>query len=146
MNITVRHTGITTTDMDRALRLYRDIFGLKVMIDTIEEGDFVENLVSIENVKVRVVKLKDSNGGMIELLQYYSHPKSAEKNFINEITNIGCSHVAFTVKDIDEIYSRLKGEGINFNHPPQLSPDGMAKVTFCRDFDGTLLELVKEVK
>mgnify|MGYP001275070404 CR=1 FL=1 len=145
MNITVRHTGITTTDMDRALWLYRDIFGLKVKIDTIEEGDFVDNLVSINNVKVRVVKLKDKNGGMIELLQYQSHPESAEKNFIDGITNIGCSHVAFTVNDIDDIYSKLMDEGINFNYPPQLSPNGMAKVSFFRDFDGTLLELVEEI-
>ena len=35
--------------------------------------------------------------------------------------------------------------GVVFNAPPQRSPDGGAKVTFCRDPEGNLLELVEVI-
>ncbi|MBI3088771.1 MAG: VOC family protein, partial [Candidatus Colwellbacteria bacterium] len=56
---------------------------------------------------------------------------------------IGCTHVAFTVANLDKEYKRLTEAGIVFNSPPQLPPDGYAKVAFCKDPDGTLIELVE---
>ena len=45
-----------------------------------------------------------------------------------------------------ETYNRLVEAGVYFNSPPQLSPDGFAKVTFCKDPDGSLIELVEELR
>mgnify|MGYP000114723570 CR=1 FL=1 len=42
-----------------------------------------------------------------------------------------------------EIYQKLTESGVKFNAPPQLSPDGYAKVTFCLDPDNTPVELVQ---
>ena len=52
-------------------------------------------------------------------------------------------HVAFTVEDIEGAYRRLSAAGIHFHAPPQLAPDGGAKVTYCRDPEGTIIELVQ---
>ena len=141
--IKLRHVGITVTDIERSLKLYRDYFGFKITWDQVEEGEFIDGLSSLSKVKVRTVKLCDNCGGVIELLQYYSH-KSSNKNNLNlPITNIGCSHFAVTVEDINTCYLNLKKMGLPFNKSPQLSPDGKAKVCFLRDFDGTLIELVE---
>ena len=51
-----------------------------------------------------------------------------------------------TVDNLDETYNRLVEAGVYFNSPPQLSPDGFAKVTFCKDPDGSLIELVEELR
>ena len=56
---------------------------------------------------------------------------------------IGASHVAFTVQDIEKLYQDLSKKNIKFNAPPQKSPDGLVKVTFCKDPDGTPIELVE---
>ncbi len=77
---------------------------------------------------------------LIELLKYHSHPAEQKTR---EIYEIGISHIAFTVDDLDFEYERLKDKGIQFNSPPQLSLDGYAKVTFCRVPEGTLIELVE---
>ena len=45
--------------------------------------------------------------------------------------------------DFPEQRDYIKQSGIKFNAPPQLSPDGYAKVTFCFDPDGTPVELVQ---
>tara|TARA_R100000152_G_C6748649_1_gene172272 strand:+ start:847 stop:1278 length:432 start_codon:yes stop_codon:yes gene_type:complete len=143
MSCNLRHVGLAVTDMDRALQLYQEIFDLEVTWDQIESGKFIDRLSDIEDVRVRTVKLKDQKGGMIELLQYLSHPHKINNDPINRI---GCSHIAITVDNIDIMYKKLLDFGLKFNYEPQLSVDGNAKVAFCRDAEGILIEVVEQVK
>ena len=83
----------------------------------------------------------DEKGGMIELLEYESHPKPLET--LRPIVDIGVSHFAMTVDNLDQTYKDLSDMELIFNAKPAISPDGGAKVCFCRDFDGTLIELVE---
>ena len=136
-----RHVGITVRDMEKSLKLYKDYFRFQVVWDEIEKGKFIDGLSGIDNVVVRTVKLKDFVGGMIELLEYESHPKLLEN--LRPIVNIGVSHFAMTVDNLDKTYGDLVKMGLIFNAKPAISPDGNAKVCFCRDFDGTLIELVE---
>ena len=142
--IKIRHVGITVTDAERSLTLYRDYFGLQVVWDEIETGDFIDGLSGVTDITVRTIKLKGDEG-MIELLQYKSHPMENTKNINNNIFEIGCSHFALTVNNLDKIYTDLIELGLKFNKKPQTSPDGKAKVCFCRDYDGTLIELVEQL-
>lgn len=139
----LRHVGITVRDAEQSLKLYRDYFKFEVVWDQIEEGDFIDSLSGIKNIKVRTIKLK-SQEGMVELLQYLSHP-SVENNK-DKITRVGCSHFALTVDDLDKTYEDLIDLGLNFLDSPKKSADNNAKVCFCRDSDGTLIELVEEIK
>lgn len=136
----IRHTGIVVADLEASLYLYRDLFGFQVTKQMEEAGDYIDNISSLRNVKVTTVKMTSPTGQMIELLKYHSHPAEQKTR---EICEIGISHIAFTVDDLDIEYDRLKGKGVQFNAPPQLSPDGYAKVTFCRAPEGTLIELVE---
>ncbi len=140
MNKDIRHTGIVVADLEASLHFYRDLLGFQIAKQMEEAGDYIDNISSLRNVKVTTVKMTSPSGQMIELLKYHSHP--AEQK-MREICEIGISHIAFTVDDLDIEYERLKDKGIKFNSPPQLSPDGYAKVTFCRAPEGTLIELVE---
>ena len=136
----IRHTGIVVADLEASLYFYRDLFGFQVAKQMEEAGDYIDNISSLRNVKVTTVKMTAPDGQMIELLQYHSHSREQKSR---EICDIGITHIAFTVEDLNSEYDRLKGEGVPFNAPPQLSPDGYAKVTFCRAPEGTLIELVE---
>jgi len=136
----IRHTGIVVVDLEASLHFYRDLLGFQLAKQMEEEGDYIDNISSLQNVKVTTVKMTSQSGQMIELLKYSSHPTEQKTR---EICEIGISHIAFTVDDLDIEHERLKDEGIEFNSPPQLSPDGYAKVTFCRAPEGTLIELVE---
>jgi catechol 2,3-dioxygenase-like lactoylglutathione lyase family enzyme len=142
----VRHTGIVVTDMAKSLAFYRDLLGLKVANDSTEEGDYIDSVLGLSGVRVHIVKMTAPDGSMVELLQYHSHPRKAPPN--RQLCDIGCSHVAFTVDDINKEYNRLLKSGLKFVSPPLVSPDGYAKVTFCLDPDGNFVEFteVKEVK
>ena len=141
--VKLRHIGIVVNDMDTSIQLYKDIFNLEVIWNKIEKGNFIDKLLGIDNVKVHTVKLKDSNGGIIELLQYISHPTLPTYDKINRI---GCSHFAITVDNIDNIYKKLIKFGLKFKNKPQISADGNVKVAFCRDQDKVLIEIVEELK
>jgi len=143
--IKLRHVGLAVENMERSMRLYKDIFGLQVVWNEVEHSPFIDRLSNIKSVKVHTVKLKDNSGGMIELLQYLSHPEKRNNDTINRI---GCSHIAITVNNIDNMYKILSDEGITFINKPEKHPEEWvkAKVAFCRDHDGILIELVEELK
>tara|TARA_Y100000034_G_scaffold65962_1_gene79637 strand:- start:217 stop:645 length:429 start_codon:yes stop_codon:yes gene_type:complete len=141
--INIRHTGIVVSDMERSLKFYRDLLGFEVKKDMIESGDYINNFSDLNDVVVRTVKMSLENGDMVELLYYDSHLE--EPDMTRKITQIGCSHIALTVDNLDETYETLKENDVKFNSPPQYSPDGFAKVTFCKDPDGSLVELVEEL-
>ena len=140
---TIRHIGIVVSDLDKALCFYKDMLGLKVVKDTNEPSDFIDTILSLKNTSLRTVKMEAHDGNLIELLYFKSHPEKPKKR---GITEIGCSHVAFTVENIDELYNKLTKKGVVFNSSPKISPDGYAKVAFCKDPDGTFIELVEVLK
>lgn len=137
----IRHTGITVRHIPLALRFYRDLLGLKVVKDFVEEGTYIETISGFGNIKLRMVKLVSDNDEMIELLEYEYHQET--KVPIRFLHEIGIRHIAFEVDSIMNIYLDLNNAGIKFISEPIVSPDGYAKVAFCKDFDGNLIELVE---
>ena len=143
MILNIRHTGIVVSNLELSKKFYCDLLGFKVQKEMDESGDFINNFSALENVLVTTSKMILENGQMIELLYYKSHPETPDMS--RKINQIGCSHIALTVSNLDDLYNKLLENDIYFNSPPQYSPDGKAKVTFCKDPDGSLIELVEEL-
>ena len=138
----VRHIGIVVNDMDVSLKFYKDLLGLKIKSLAEEEGEFLDNMLAHKNVKNKVAKLYAGNGNaLVELIDSKSFANKKNRNFFT----IGASHFAFTVDNLQETYEYLLENGVKFTAPPQLTPDGYAKVTFCEDPDGTPIELVEVI-
>ena len=126
--------------MENSLKFYQDLLGLKIIKDMDEQGGYINNMLSLDGVQVRTVKLSAGMGNtLIELLDFKSHNDNEIRNFYT----IGASHVALTVDNLEDLYKHLSENNIKFNAPPQESPDGLVKVTFCNDPDGTPIELVE---
>jgi len=139
-----RHFGIAVKDMEKSLWFYRDMLGLKIIREMNEYGEYIENMLNIKNVRIHTVKLSVSDGiTLIELLEFKSNPTDLSNR---KIYDLGASHIAFTVNDLNECYNLLSSKGIKFNASPQISPDGFAKVCFCYDPDNTPVELVEVIK
>jgi len=140
----IRHAGIVVADMQRSLRFYRDLLGMEVWADFRDDSEYVRAVTGASGANVWMIKLKASDGGSIELLQYLSHPQVVPEPV--HAYSVGCNHVALQVDDIDALYEKLKTESIRFHTPPIVSPDGGAKVTYCRDPEGVIIELVELLK
>lgn len=137
----IRHTGIVVTDLERSLDFYCGLLGLTEKKRLEESGDYIDNMLALDGAHVTTVKLEAPDGNLIELLQFRSHART--RPAAPEACRIGITHVAFTVENLEAAYRKLTAAGVSFNAPPQRSPDGYAQVTFCRDPDGTLVELVE---
>ena len=138
----VRHVGIVVSDMEKSLKFYRDLLGLKIKSLVNEEGEFLDNMLAHENVKNKVAKLVTEQGNaLVELIDSSSYGNKKDRDFFT----IGASHFALTVDDLEKTYDYLVKSGVKFTAPPQQTPDGFAKVTFCEDPDGTPIELVEVI-
>lgn len=142
MSVTAfRHTGIVVQDMAAMLRFYRDLLGLRVWADFTDQSDYVQAVTGVPGADVHMVKLNAPEGGSIELLHYRSHPQPVPAP--RRACDTGINHLALQVRDLAALHRRLQAEGVSFHCPPRLSSDGKAKVTYCRDPEGGIVELVE---
>ena len=137
----IRHTRIVVSDMERSLRFYRDLLGMEIWADFNDESQYVQNVTGVPGAQIWMIKLKARDGVSIELLQYLSHPQKMPPP--RQACDVGVNHVALQVDDLDNLHAKLAAEGIQFNAPPTVSSEGFAKVTYCRDPEGVLVELVE---
>ena len=141
MILETRHVGIVVQDMESSLRFWRDIMGLVVDVDFWEEGPFIDTVQSLQGVKLHMIKLKAPDGSLVELLKDESHPTPAPDR--NLLCDRGIRHIAFTVEDVERSWQVLRENGCEVLSNPVVSPDGKAKLFFCRDPEGNLLEMVQ---
>ena len=141
MSKAIRHVGIVVTEMERSLEFYRDLLGLKVVLDAEREGEYYAQVTGLTGVRMRVAMLEARDGKKVELFEFHSHARRARERV--ETCDVGCSHVALEVDDIAELYGEMQRRGVVCNCAPVVSPDGYAKVTYCHDPDGAIVEVVE---
>jgi predicted enzyme related to lactoylglutathione lyase len=140
----IRHTGIVVRNMAVSLHFYESL-GFKLSSRQVEQGDFIDQVVGVKKVKVETTKLSSPCGGMLELLQYHSHPIEKEKT--NQKSNqLGCSHIALSVDSIESSIRNIKQLGGSCVNDPSLSLCGKYLVAYCHDTEGCLIEIVEETK
>ena len=137
----IRHTGVVVSDMKRSLPFYRDLLGMEVWADFKDDSEMLEAVTEVPGANIWMVKLKAADGVSIELLQYLSNPQDVPEP--SKACDVGCNHVALQVENLDALYEKLMAAGIRFHAPPTVSSDGGAKVTYCRDPEGVIVELVE---
>ena len=137
----VRHTGIVVRNLKESVEFYCALGFVEDNRD-VEEGVFIDTVVGLQNTKLEWVKLKALDGYILELLQYHSHPerKSITKQKSNQL---GCSHLAFSVDDIDFICEKIEEIGGSIVNLPALTNDKKVKVAYCYDNEGNLMEIVE---
>ena len=137
----VRHTAIVVRNLQKTKKFYCSL-GFKKVSQAIEEGQFIDMVVGLKNVKLEWVKLRSPDGYLLELLEYYSHP-SIEKIKKQKSNKLGCSHIAFTVDNIDEFCHQIIQLGGSTVNPPAQTNQNDVKVAYCHDNEGNLIEVVE---
>ena len=142
----IRHTAFVVSDLDRSLEFYQGILGLELYRRLIEEGEFIDKLTGIRGVRLEWAKLIIPEGGLVELLQYHSHPdvdniypRGAPSN------KIGSSHAALSVHGLDEIYTDIQRAGFTTKSNVLTAPGGKTKILYAHDPDGAILELIEDL-
>ena len=139
----IRHTGIVVRNLDKAVGFYEGL-GFSMWKREVENGPFIDKVVGLYNVRIETAKLKSPCGALLELLQYHSHP--VEKKISKQPSNqLGCSHIAITVENLDEAMTYIRDSGGSIVNAPETSPEGAVRVAYCYDPEGVLMEVVGEL-
>lgn len=139
----LRHIGIVVRNLEASKKFYQEVFNLQLVKQMIEEGEYINKLVGIKGVSITWAKMQADDETVIELLEY-NIQDSLEKNDYAS-NRLGCSHIAVSVQDIEEVYQKLLKFGCTCKSEPLFSPDGKVKVMYAHDIDGTILEIVEEL-
>jgi methylmalonyl-CoA/ethylmalonyl-CoA epimerase len=127
----VDHIGILVSNIDEAIRLYQDCFGLEVdKIDTLPE----------RGVKAAVLSL--GQGTNLELLEPLLGSNMAN---VLKKRGEGLHHITFEVDDVDKEISRLSERGIELIDK-QARPgfEGMVAFVHPKSLRGVLVELCQK--
>jgi glyoxylase I family protein len=142
------HIAVTVSDMDRSLKFYQGVLGLKEVERHRLEGQTISTMAGKPKVVMQVVRLgiPESPGILLDLQQYIE-PQGSVSNAQLGMANH--SHFCFGVSNMDAAYEEFREKGVEFVSAPvtfDLGEDwdyGKMRVVFLKDPDGFILELVE---
>ncbi|MBL3645743.1 VOC family protein [Bacillus sp. RHFB] len=140
----IDHVGVIVNDLAAAKEFFLD-FGLEVQGEWEMEGDLMDRMSGLNDVKVACVGLGKPDGqAWIELIKFYS--PSDEKESQQPLANTpGIRHIAFAVEDIEALVAKLKKKGTEIFSEVQQYEDSY-KLCYCRGPEGIILELAEKIK
>ena len=134
----IHHTSISTRDLDGLLHFYRDLLGLKQVIDIqMADNPLFDKVVGLDGARARCSFLQAGNS-FIEFWQY-SEPLGKPPIADRPVCDAGLTHLCFDIEDLEATYEKLAPAGVTFLSPPQHL--GSVVTCYIRDPDGNLIEL-----
>jgi catechol 2,3-dioxygenase-like lactoylglutathione lyase family enzyme len=143
----VSHIAVGVRDMERSLRFYRDLLGLKVTLDTMENiGGMKALFANPQKGKRRAVYLRFEDGPHASFLVLSQNPEASGDPI--KLDQVGVHHFSFWVDDLCERVERLKTAGVPILVPPYESdsiaygePPGKKVLTsLFQDPDGIIVQ------
>jgi len=139
----VSHVGICVSDWRRSLRFYHDVMGFRYVGEQELSGEPGSTLLQLEDADLRAITL-EREGLRIELL-HYERPGHVGGQIPRPMNQLGLTHLALRVDDLDAAVRELEGAGVDVRHETSVEvPEANAKAVFISDPDGTLIELVQQ--
>ncbi|WP_342387451.1 VOC family protein [Salinicoccus bachuensis] len=139
----IDHVGIIVDDLTAAKAFFLD-FGLEMLGEGEVEGEWVERIIGLEDVKEEVVMLRTPDGeANIELVKF--HTPSDENGLQRPLANtLGIRHIAFAVEDIEDLVAKLKRKGAELIGEIQ-NYENTYKLCYIRGPEGIILELAEKI-
>lgn len=122
----VHHIAYVVNDMEDAIRIFRDVFGLSLSDRRVLEGQ--------SSVEIATFQCGTT---LIELMRPINHPQLMR--FLEE-HGPGLHHVAFAMGDISKGIDELRSKGV-FAGTPFVAPTGWKIAYF--DFEKSSLDLLQ---
>lgn len=135
--MTFSHFGICVADMERAIRFYTGALDFTLGQST-KAGAPFEVLTELPELKLRASFLV-RDGVMIELL-CYDRPGSVGSAGRRPMNQLGLTHLALVVDDVDSVMKRIVEQG-GRAYPNTRVETAKGIRGFCTDPDGTRIEL-----
>jgi catechol 2,3-dioxygenase-like lactoylglutathione lyase family enzyme len=138
----IMHVGICVRDLPLSHRFYRDVLGFRELSKLQIADAPTAKLLEMSELDLRAVYL-ERDGLRLELLGYPT-PGVVGRADPRPMNQLGLTHLAVRVSDLDAVLERVKaGGGRVLEHTRIANPAFQSQVVFVTDPDGTRLELVE---
>lgn len=136
------HIGICVSDLDRALRFYRDGLGFRLRSALEIAGEPTATLLRLRDVDLHALYL-ERDGTRIELLHYRS-PGHVAGEAPRPMNRLGLTHLSMRVDDLDATLADAVRAGAVVLADSRIDiPAFAAAAVLVTDPDGTIVELVQ---
>lgn len=141
----IDHVGVIVNDLAAATAFFLD-FGLEILgREENVEGEWVDRIVGLHDVKAACVMLRTADGeANIELIKF--DMPSDEKGVQRPLANtLGIRHIAFAVENIEGLVAKLKKKGAELFGEIQ-NYENVYKLCYVRGPEGIILELAERIQ
>ena len=123
----ILHAMIRVADIDKSLKFYTELLGLKKTHE-----------IKLEDCILHFLKGDDSDFE-IELTQNFENP---EKGYTN---GNAFGHFAVETKNMDEFDKKVKDFGLEYLYEPFIMEEAQSKIAFIKDPDGNEIEIIQKI-
>lgn len=139
----VSHIAVCVRDLDESLKFYRDILGMTVTVDRVQDtatGGLPH--VYAHDRATRRQAILSYGDGAIPTLVMTSHPGDNPDGAPIKLDQVGISHISFTVPDVKGLADELISKGVELAGPLDgfTNADGAVSSIFVYDPDGILVQ------
>jgi methylmalonyl-CoA/ethylmalonyl-CoA epimerase len=129
----IDHVGMAVPDLDEAIAFYRDVLGMTLAHEEVNEE---------QGVREAMMAVGDSTS-CVQLLAPLS-PESTIAKFIDR-NGPGCQQVAYRVDDVEAVSAVLRERGLRllYDKPRRGTSDSRINFVHPKDAGGVLVELVE---
>ena len=142
MTSSIHHTGLTVSDLDRALAFWRDALGMEVVMEQEKQGGYLERIVREPGAHVRMAHLAfPGEGTRVELFEYLA-PEGG--HIAGRPADVGFAHVCVLVDDLVPVLERLRAAGgrpLSDVIDVDTGANRGSRALYLRDPDGHVVEL-----
>ena len=140
----ISHVAICVRDMENSLAFYRDILGMRVTLDRVEDTTRggLPQVYQHPHKTRRIVYLRYGEGHTSPALVLTTHPDEDPEGEPIKLDQVGISHPAFTVRNVKALAEELVSKGVQLAAPLEAftNPEGRILTIFAYDPDGILIQ------
>jgi glyoxylase I family protein len=139
------HTGITVSNLGRALEFWQNVLGLEFSHQAHQKGEMAEQITGVKGAEIKLGVVKAPGGHKIELLEYLAPPDRKENTGLRPC-DVEHVHVALIVDNLDAILEKIAASGWKAAGEPQMltsGPNAGKQVVYVYDPDGTTIEFMQ---
>ncbi len=140
----IDHIGINVENLEAAKIFFTD-FGFTVVGETVMQGELVDRITGLTDVKDDLVMLQAPDGQLnLELVKFHN-PVDVASIQPSSANTLGLRHLCFEVEDLDGIVTTLKQKGHDLVGEIQTYENSW-KLCYIRGPEGIILELAEHLK
>lgn len=135
---------IVVDDLEAVKAFFLEL-GMELEGETLVEGEWVDRVVGLENVRSEIVMMRTPDGhGRVELSKFHA-PAAVRAEPQNAPANaLGIRRLMFAVEDIDDVLARLRTHGAELVGEVAQYED-IYRLCFVRGPEGIVVGLAEEL-